>query len=219
MKISTGTSVLDRLLEGGYESDSITTVYGPPGSGKTNLGILAALHVAKKGKKVIYIDTEGGFSLERVKQIMPEFKETLDNIVFLKPTTFEEQNRAIAQLKELATDKIGLIVIDTISMLYRLQRSYKEDDTHNKDLYNQILLLNDIARTKKIPILMLSQIYTSFDNGKAKLVGGDIMSYASKCLLELENLNNKRRVSLRKHRSMPSKQTVFKIIEKGIIEE
>lgn len=211
--------MLDRLLEGGYESDSITTVYGPPGSGKTNLGILAALHVAKKGKKVIYIDTEGGFSLERVKQILPEFKETLNNIVFLKPTTFEEQNRAIAQLKELSTDKIGLIVIDTISMLYRLQRSYKEDDTHNKDLYNQILLLNELARKKKIPILMLSQIYTSFDNGKAKLVGGDIMSYISKCLLELENLNNKRRVSLRKHRSLPVKQTMFKIIEKGIIEE
>ncbi|MBW3018866.1 DNA repair and recombination protein RadB [Candidatus Woesearchaeota archaeon] len=219
MKVSTGTKLLDGLLEGGYEADAITTVYGPPGSGKTNIGMLAALQAAKNGKKVIYIDTEGGFSTDRVKQILPDFKKALDNIIFLKPTSFEEQNKAIAQLKELATDKIGLIVIDTISMLYRLQRSYKEDDTHNKDLYNQILLLNEIARTKKIPILMLSQIYTSFDNGKAKIVGGDVISYTSKCLLELENLNNKRRVTLKKHRSLPIRQALFRIMEKGIIEE
>lgn len=219
MKISTGTKLLDKLLEGGYETDAITTIYGPPGSGKTNLGMLAALQVAKNGKKVVYIDTEGGFSTDRLKQIMPDYKQALDNIVFLKPTTFEDQNKAVAQLKELATEKIGLIVIDTISMLYRLQRSYKEDDTHNKDLYNQILQLNEIARTKKIPVLMLSQIYTSFDNGKAKLVGGDIVNYASKCLLELENLNNKRRVKLKKHRSLPANHAMFRIMEKGIIEE
>lgn len=210
--------MLDQMLEGGYETDAITTIYGPPGSGKTNLAILAAIHAARNGKKVIYIDTEGGFSIDRAKQIMPEFKKVIDNILFIKPTSFEEQHKAVEELKELASENIGLIIIDTISMLYRLQRSYKEDDTHNKDLYTQIRILNEIARIKKIPILLISQIYTSFDNGKAKIVGGDIISYTSKCLLEMQLLNSgRKRIVLKKHRSIAGeKEEKFKIIDRGI---
>ncbi|MBW2986474.1 AAA family ATPase, partial [Candidatus Woesearchaeota archaeon] len=93
-KISTGSKILDDLLEGGYETDAITAIYGPAGSGKTNLLLLAAVDAAQKGKKVIYIDTEGGFSIARLKQVMPTYEKILDKIMFLKPTTFEEQKQA-----------------------------------------------------------------------------------------------------------------------------
>jgi len=69
-RISTGTEVLDLLLEGGYENDAITTIYGPAGAGKTNLALIAAVSMAQKGKKVVYIDTEGGFSAARLKQVV-----------------------------------------------------------------------------------------------------------------------------------------------------
>ena len=49
-RVSSGVKVLDNLLNGGYELDAITTIYGPAGSGKTNLALLAALEVAKQGK-------------------------------------------------------------------------------------------------------------------------------------------------------------------------
>lgn len=45
----------------GYESDIITTIYGPAGSGKTNFSLLAAVSCASKGNKVLFIDTEGDF--------------------------------------------------------------------------------------------------------------------------------------------------------------
>ena len=67
-KISTGSQDLNKWLFGSYEKDVITMIAGPPGSGKTNFAILAACSQAKKGNKVIFIDTEGGFSVERVKQ-------------------------------------------------------------------------------------------------------------------------------------------------------
>ena len=89
-KISTGAEVLNTLLEGGYEKDAITTIYGPAGSGKTNLALLAAAEMAKN-KKVIFIDTEGGFSITRLKQIVSGYEQILGNIVFLQPTNFEEQ--------------------------------------------------------------------------------------------------------------------------------
>ncbi len=70
MRISTGSFDLNKWLEGGYEKDIITMIAGPAGSGKTNFCILSACSQAKKGNKVIFIDTEGGFSIERVKQII-----------------------------------------------------------------------------------------------------------------------------------------------------
>ena len=51
-KIPTGSKILDNLLNDGYETDIITTIYGPAGSGKTVLCILCAAGVARKGKKI-----------------------------------------------------------------------------------------------------------------------------------------------------------------------
>ena len=36
-KIPTGSKILDVMLDGGYEKDTITTIYGPAGAGKTVL--------------------------------------------------------------------------------------------------------------------------------------------------------------------------------------
>ena len=217
-RVSSGVGFVDDLLEGGYEADAITTIYGPAGVGKTNLALLAAVDVAKQGKKVIFVDTEGGFSVARLKQVLPEYKKLLDRIVFFRPMSFDEQNKSVDMLKKLVNNKIGLIVIDTMTMLYRLQRSFKEDDNFNRDLSLQMLTLNEIARKHNIPILLTSQVYSSFEGNRVKIVGGDILLYASKCLLEVEQLHNgKRRIILRKHRSIAGeKEARFEIVEKGV---
>ena len=96
-KIMTGSHDLNKWFDGGYEKDVITLFYGPYASGKSNFVMLAACYQAKKGKKIIYIDTEAGFSIDRINQItgnLPEF--VLKNIVILKPTNFQEQkNRRV----------------------------------------------------------------------------------------------------------------------------
>ena len=80
-KVKSGSKIMDLMLNGGYETDVITTVYGPAGSGKTILCLLCAINVARKGKKIIYIDTENSFSLERLKQIALDYKKVLDKII------------------------------------------------------------------------------------------------------------------------------------------
>ena len=85
-KITTGSKILDLILEGGYEKDIVTTIYGPAGSGKTVLCILCGVNVAKSGKKVIYVDSEGGFSVDRLKQICfhmhQDYKKSLTILFF-----------------------------------------------------------------------------------------------------------------------------------------
>src|SRR6056297_3215505 len=94
-KISTGSYDFNKWLYGGYEKDIITMIAGPPASGKTNFSILVACSQAKKGNKVLYIDTEGGFSSERVKQIVGKenMDKILENIILAEPASFLEQKK------------------------------------------------------------------------------------------------------------------------------
>ncbi|MBS3113943.1 DNA repair and recombination protein RadB [Candidatus Woesearchaeota archaeon] len=224
-KIPTGSKVLDIMLDGGYENDIITTVYGPAGSGKTVLCLLCSINVVRNGKKVVYVDSEGGFSLERLKQIAShisqDYKKILDKIIFLKPTSFAEQKKSFEKLKDIVNDKIGLIVVDTIAMLYRLELGKSENVQEvNRELGRQISYLTEIARKKNIPVLITNQVYADFDDkDKVNIVGGDILKYGSKCLIELQiTPNGNRRVILRKHRSIQAeKEILFKIVEGGII--
>ncbi|MEM4336409.1 MAG: DNA repair and recombination protein RadB [Candidatus Woesearchaeota archaeon] len=218
--ISSGSPLLDNLLGGGYEKDIITTIYGPAGSGKTLLCLLVAISVAKT-KRVIYFDTEGGFSVLRMSQLFKDYKKIIGNILFLKPTNFEEQKKSFEKLKNIINSDVGLIIIDSISMLYRLELK-QEENIHdiNRELAQQVALLTEIARKKQIPVIITNQVYSNFeDKNKVNIVGGDVLKYGSKCLIELQiTPDNKRRAILKKHRSLGEREIVFQIKEEGIVE-
>ncbi|MCP3682517.1 MAG: DNA repair and recombination protein RadB [bacterium] len=215
-KLSSGSAVLDSLLAGGYEKDVVTAIYGPASSGKTTACLLCCINTSKN-KKIIFIDTEGGFSISRLKQLTPDYKKVLDRVFLFNPTTFEEQKKAFETLNKSVNDKIGLIVVDTISSLYRVEKASEDYQTVNKELGRQMSLLVEIARKKKIPVLLTSQVYADFEKKDAvKLVGGNLINYASKCLVELQVVAaGKRKAVLRKHRSLPEKEEFFEIKEKG----
>jgi DNA repair protein RadB len=231
-KISAGSYDLNKFLFGGYETDIITTIYGPGGSGKSNLAIIASVSQSKKQNKVIFIDTEGGFSPERFRQIHRGEKDTvekdLQNILLLKPTSFQEQEKAFKQmLQHIKSKSISLIIIDSIAMLYRLElggaiesNMQEEIQKINRKLANQLRTLNEIARKQNIPVIITNQVYSSFSENKTErkvsMVGGDLLKYWSKCLIELKNISGKRTLKLVKHRSLPEKELPFEIIGPGI---
>jgi len=216
-KLSSGSDLLDDMLDGGYESGVVTTIYGPPGSGKTNLGLLCLTKNAEK--KVIYVDTEGSFSIDRIKQLSENYEEILKNIIILTPVNFEEQKKVFEKLKNIVSDKIGLIIIDSIAMLYRLEIGINRDVFKvNRDLGVQLVDLVHIARKFKIPVIITNQVYSDFeDKTKTNIVGGDILKYASKCLIELQKTEKGKKAILRKHRSLPDGREIeFRIINSGI---
>ena len=208
--------VIDELLEGGFEPSVITTVYGPAASGKTNIAILLAAKVAKEGKKVVWIDTEGSFSVERFKQVADE--KLLDKILFLTPTTFDEQHRVISKLNEHVTKELGVIIVDTSTMLYRTELGMNDSREMNDKLVFQYRLLLEIARKQEIPVLCNSQVYSDLnDKEKYNVVGGTIVKNISQCLIELQKPNGERIAIVRKHRSLPEDKTIkFKIVQEGI---
>lgn len=222
VRISAGSYDLNNWLAGGYESDIITTIYGPPGSGKTNFCLLAAVSQAKKGACVLYVDTEGGFSIERVKQIAgEEYEKAVQNIVLLKPTSFNEQKESFKELlKQVTKDHLGLIVVDGMTMLYRLdfavarEKNNEELQKINSELARQMRTLAEIARKQGIPVLVTNQVYHWNDGDR--MVAGDILQYWSKCLIELVNENTKRTAFLIKHRSLGERKLDFQIVNEGV---
>ncbi len=220
-RISAGSYDLNKWLFGGYDSDSITMFYGGPGTGKTNFCLLVAVSQAKKGKRVIYIDSEGGFSSERIKQLAKEDeKSVLGNIFLLQPTSFNEQKKAFEKLLEHLKSEASLVIVDGMTMLYRLasasakEKGREEIQKINSELAEQLRTLAEIARKHNIPVIVTNQVY-QWEN-ESRMVAGDILKYWAKCHIELTNEKGKRTAFLRKHRSMPEKQIDFQIIDEGI---
>lgn len=220
-KISAGGYDLNKWLYGGYECGVISVIYGPPGSGKTNFCMQATVSQAKKGKKVIYLDSEGGFSSDRIKQLVGEnSKEVLENIMLLNPVNFTEQEEVFSNLLKYVKEGVSLIVIDGMTMLYRLDfADAKEQNLElmrkvNSALAKQMRVLAEIARKREIPVIITNQIYMW--EGEARMVAGDILQYWGKCLIELTKDGNKRKAHLRKHRSMGEKSFPFYITDLGI---
>lgn len=222
MKISSGSYDFNKWLYGGYEKGIITTIYGSPGSGKTNLCLIAAVSQAKKGNRVLFMDTEGGFSTERIKQLAQEdFENVLKNILVLKPTSFAEQKDSFKEiLKQVTKDHFGLIIVDGMTMLYRLDFGVAKDDGQesireiNAHLAKQMSILSEIARKQDIPVIVTNQVY-NWDN-ESRMVAGDVIRYWSKCLIEVTNDEGGRTAFLRKHRSLPEKSLPFQIVNGGV---
>lgn len=220
MRVSSGVDFVDVLLDGGYDDDVITTIYGPPGAGKTNFCLMAM--TAVHDKKILYVDTEGSFSLARFKQVCPNFAEVLDRTLFLTPTNYSEQKDAFEFMRKAIDEKFGLIIIDSIASLYRLELGVSNDVQNvNRELGLHLAMLTEIARKKKIPVLITSQVYADFeDKERTRAIGGDIMKYWSRAMLEIQKVRaDLRKVTIVKHRSIKEGNfTIFRVVQTGLEE-
>jgi len=220
MKVSSGVDFIDVLLDGGYETDVITTIYGPPGAGKTNFCLLAM--AALKDRKILYVDTEGSFSLARFKQVCPHYEEVMERTLFLTPTTYSEQKDAFEFMIKAVDEKFGLIIIDSIASLYRLELGASNDVQNvNRELGLHMAMLTEIARKKKIPVLLTNQVYIDFDDReKTRAIGGDVAKYWSRAMLEIQKVRgDMRKIIIVKHRSIKEGNFVtYRIVQTGIEE-
>jgi len=210
-----GCQPLDVLLGGGIESGIITRVYGEAGTGKTNLCLQAARECVLSGKKVAYIDTEG-VSVERIRQICvdSDFKKILRDILFFTPSSFESQEQMIHDA--IATKGVGLIVVDTITMFYRLNL---EDDREGgiRSFTRQVTNLQVAAREKDLFVIITEQVYTD-KTGEVKPFTNRDAEHMTKTILRLDRKGiGQREATIIKHRSQPEgKKACFRISTVGL---
>ncbi|MCL2687840.1 MAG: DNA repair and recombination protein RadB [Methanobrevibacter sp.] len=222
-KIKTN-SALDSILGGGVEKRNITQFYGPPGSGKTNISLSLAVQVARKGKKVAYIDTEGGISIDRVKQLAKnDFDEIANNILVFEPDSLEKQTDDLKKIESWVranANEVDLVILDSAVAMYRLNEG--KSKALNKELGVQMWILSRLARKYDVAVVITNQIYATFEDEKPtaiKPVGGTILMYWSKIIIELSksNVEGERIAILKRHKTFPEgKTSMFKITNEGI---
>ncbi|WP_407378894.1 DNA repair and recombination protein RadB [Methanobrevibacter sp.] len=223
LKIPTNSRI-DDLLNGGFEKGTVTQIFGPPSSGKSNLTLFLAVTVAKTGKKAIYIDTEGGISIDRIKQIAgDDFTDVANNIMVFEPTSFQEQGENIGAIElwlRKNHDSTDVFILDSAVALYRVDDM--KSSRLNKELGKQMGKLSKIARSYDIAVVVTNQIYNSFDdegNNDIRAVGGMVLQYWSKVIIQLERgeETDQRIATLKRHRSIgEGRQVVFRITSRGI---
>ena len=202
----------------GIEYGALTNFFGAPGTGKTNLCILSALDVLRNGGSVVYMDTEGGFSLQRFLQIAPDAGELMKMVTMLQPHNFREQGKFIKELKGKDAD---IIIVDSAAALYRLEYADPEKEAleANRELSRQMSTLSNIARERSIPVIVTSHTYKNWDTDRNEIVGGDAVKYWAKAVIFLERTGrmSERNATIIKHRWLPEGRSVkFVISGNGI---
>jgi len=213
--LTTGCTSLDALLDGGLERDAITLVFGEGGSGKTNLALQCAREATAAGLKVAYIDTEG-VSPRRLEQVFgAEPEATADRILFFSPYTIGEQEQMVA--KTALLKDVGLIVVDSINMHYRLHIEDKETEKEaSTSLFKQLHHLTGHARKHRIPVLVTGQVYGGEDSTQP--FARRVMEHMVKALVRFEKRpDGSRRATVLKHRSIEEgRQARFRIGPGGL---
>ncbi len=202
-------NIIQQFLDG--LKQELTVIYGGPATGKTLLCLTAAAHVAKQGKKVLFIDTEKGFFIERFQHIIGNTESSyLDQIIVLRPTSFKGEHEIILKLEQfLQQPKIGLIVVDTLSYFYRrLQKSKLL--LANRMLISQVNTLRSYA--SKIPVIVTNQVYTDVETQQQKMVGGEILLKSAQRLIELQK--DPRKLLLKQPKAQ---EATFSIQEQGFV--
>lgn len=222
MKVPVGVKCIDELLDGGFEAGAITEIYGEAGSGKTNLCLQLAKSVVSKGKKVVYIDSEG-LSRDRMKQIFgKKFETVVKNILIFEPYDFKEQQLFVEKAVSLSmkNDDIGLVVLDSATGHYRIELAKELEKSDRRSFIHQITALLKLCRRRVIPVILTSQVYTDIDKGVFRPLGGHVLRHNAKIIIKLEkdeDTPGKRHATLLKHRSLTEgDSTEFGLTGKGV---
>jgi len=203
--VPTGCGSLDELLGGGLPVDGVSLVYGEAETGKTSLAIQCAVNCARMGYKSLFIDSDGTFSSKRLSQIANyDYENISSSIILMKPTTFQEQVIAIDHLDEYLTKKFGLVIVDTITSLYRVELGGpKETFALNRELNRQFAFLTQIVKTRKIAALITSQVRSVFleEHVDMEPVATRVLKFWSDVVLNLKHTGQTRviKVLLEKH--------------------
>ncbi|KAA3490529.1 DNA repair protein RAD51-like protein isoform X1 [Gossypium australe] len=143
IQITSGSSELDKILEGGIETGSITEIYGEFRSGKTQLchtlcvtcqvravplsfswQLQLPLDQGGGEGKAMYIDAEGTFRPQRLLQIAERFglngADVLENVAYARAYNTDHQSRLLLEAASMMVEtRFALMIVDSATALYR----------------------------------------------------------------------------------------------------
>lgn len=235
--IKTGSEQLNKLLGGrGVETKAITEAFGAYGSGKTQLGLTLAINVQmpiEQGGvegKAVYIDSEGTFRPERIKQIADtrglNSDSVLKNILVARAFNSDHQILLIDKISELIKngEPIKLVVIDSLTAHFRAEFSGRGQLADRQQKLNKYIhSLMRIAEQFNLAVYVTNQVMANpamMFGDPTTPIGGNIVGHASTYRLYLRKSRKSSRVAkLIDSPNLPDNECVFFVSEKGVCDE
>ena len=233
-RITSGSKELDTLLGGGFESNSITELFGEFRTGKTQIchTLCVTCQLPKKDGggegKAIYIDTEGTFRPEKLASIAERFgldpKEAIENVFYARTYNSDHQNRLLMQVCALMCEhKFSLLIVDSATALYRTDYSGRAELSNRQmSLAKFLRNLQKIADEHKIVVVITNQVVATVDGNAfggndKKPIGGHIMAHACQTRLYLKKgLKQNRICKIYDSPSLPEGEATYSITDRGI---
>ncbi len=189
MILPSGVSIIDRLLDGGVSTGKITHVFGEAGAGKTTFALQFVAAAIRLGMKVAYINTESTSPIERLEQITNRSFSSMNTMIrLLHPTNFKEQGVIIDDLELYVQEGTRLIVMDTITRLYRvILKGRKTNYRAHRELNMQVGILKGVAKQMDTAVIVLNQVRSSLEKqGEIEPAASNILDYWSDSVIRIK---------------------------------
>jgi len=235
--ISTGSINFDELLGGkGLETKAITEAFGAYGSGKSQLGFTLSVRaqlpkdMGGAEGKAVFIDTEGTFRPERIKQIAEGMglnsEEALKNIFVARAFNSDHQILLIDKVGEMVQngEPIKLVVVDSLTAHFRAEFSGRGQLADRQQKLNKYMHnLTKMAEQHNLSVFVTNQVMANpamMFGDPTTAIGGNIVGHASTFRIYLRRGKKGSRVAkLIDSPNLPDNETMFYITSKGVGDE
>jgi DNA repair protein RadA len=233
LRLTTGSRMLDKLLDGGIESQSITEFYGEFGSGKSQICHQLCVNVQLPpergglGGAALYIDTENTFRTERIIQMAKNLgldpQEVIKNIIFAEAYTSDHQMFLLENADKIIKENgVRLIIVDSLTSHFRSEYLGREmlaerQQKLNKHLHRLIRLARAFNAVAVVTNQVMSMPDVFFGNA-IHPVGGHIVAHTShtRVFLRKSARGPVRIARLVSSPHLPEGEGIFMIFEGGI---
>jgi len=233
LRLTTGSSMLDKLLGGGIESQSITEFYGEYGSGKSQICHQLCVNVQLPpeqgglGGAALYVDTENTFRTERIFQMAKNLgldpEEVIKNIIFAEAYTSDHQMFLLENAdKVIKENGVRLIIVDSLTSHFRSEYLGREMLAERQQKLNKHMhRLIRLARGFNAAAVVTNQVMSKpdvFFGDAVHPVGGHIVAHTShtRVFLRKSARGPVRIARLVSSPYLPEGEGIFKISERGI---
>ena len=232
-RLSTGSKALDKMVDGGLETQTISEFYGEYGSGKSQichqLCVNVQLPIERGGLNgsALYVDTENTFRLERIVQMSKHVgldpNEVVKNIIYAEAYTSDHQMFLLENADEIIkANHIKLIIVDSLTAHFRSEYLGREmlasrQQKLNKHMHKLVAL----ARAFNAVAVVTNQVMAKPDQffGDAiHPIGGNIVGHTSHTRIYLRRASHGpiRIARLVSSPYLPEGEEILKVTENGI---
>ncbi|MDP6293090.1 MAG: DNA repair and recombination protein RadA [Candidatus Poseidoniales archaeon] len=231
-KLTSGTSSMDELLGGGFETQSICEVFGEFGSGKTQIGHQLAVNTILPTSQgglngeVFYIDTEDTFRPERIAQMAEAVgmdpQDALDRIHVARAYNSAHQMLLVDEIKRMAKSiDVKLVIVDSLTSHFRAEFVGRGMLASRQQKLNKHLKeLKQLSDVQNALVLVTNQVMSNpaaLWGDPTKAIGGHIVGHASTFRLYLRKSKGGRRIArLIDSPNLPEGEAVFTVTAEGL---